>query len=147
MRTPLIALVAFCLGVAAGFGISTARQQSESQRLGLWRVEMDAVNRWFEDTPGFAEHKAALQPRLDAVQYAASESIGRPPTDDRSRQAYRSVVVLFLAQDHLDKLEPGPANVVERALQRIGLNSYWTDPDSQPSGKPPEGGQGSPDGG
>lgn len=141
MRTLLIAFVAFCLGIAAGFGISTVRQQSESQRVGLWRVEMDAVNRWFEDTPGFAEHKAALQPRLDAVQYQASESIKRPPEDDRSRQAYRAVVVLFLAQDHLDKLDPGPANVVERALQRIGLNPYWTDPEVYPQDSPPEGDQ------
>jgi hypothetical protein len=89
---------------------------------------MDAVQRWFEEIPGFIEHQGVLLPLLNVVQYQASESIERPPDSERTRQAYRAVVVLFLAQDHFEGLDAGPANVVQRALQRVGFNSYWTDP-------------------
>lgn len=136
-----IAIGAFLLGVASGYGIALAKQNAASNQLDAWRTEMDAVNRWFEEIPGFTEHKSVLQPLLNIVQYNASEDIAQPPQDERARNAYRDVVVLFLAQEHLEGLDPGPANVINRALKRIRLNPYWTDPEAPDPASPREVGQ------
>lgn len=129
-RRYALAAVLVLAGFVAGIFAVLAYDQFLARRAGAWEAQRAAVDRFYAETPGFSEYAEVLRPLIDGQQDLAVESLRRPPRTQREQEAYLTVVALFLvAETDHSGLPPGAVDVLQRALKRRGLNSYWIDPD------------------